>query len=173
MEESTLLIEIAQAEALAERWRRRYDPVARRGMPAHITALFPFRPPSKIGKTEVGQVNGVAAATEPFSFALTGLEEFPGAIWLKPTPDRPFRRLTEALWDAFPDCPPYEGRFPNTQPHLTVAQCATREEQERIKGALEDHIGVALPISCVATALSLFASDSAGTWTRKHRFEFQ
>ena len=44
----------------------------------------------------------------------------PGAIWLRPDPDRPFRDLTRQLWSAFPTYPPCGGRFPDSRPHLTI-----------------------------------------------------
>ena len=40
--------------------------------------------------------------------------------WLAPTPDQPFRALTEALWARFPDYPPYRGEFADVVPHLTI-----------------------------------------------------
>ena len=46
-------------------------------------------------------------------------------VWLNPSPSEPFRQLTLALWDEFPETPPYEGRFGReVRPHLTVGDGA-------------------------------------------------
>lgn len=46
--ESTLVILAPEAEGLVQSFRDRYDPAAKSGMPAHITLLYPFKPPNEI-----------------------------------------------------------------------------------------------------------------------------
>jgi len=80
----------------------------------------------------------------PFGFELTHLAEFDGAVfYLAPDPSEPFVAITEALWDRFPDHPPFGGQFETIVPHLSVAGVpfgATRE-------AVEDLLGSDLPIA--------------------------
>ena len=46
--ESGLVVLVPQAEALVKPFRDRYDPSAATGVPAHITLLYPFKPPDEI-----------------------------------------------------------------------------------------------------------------------------
>lgn len=86
---------------------------------AHITVLGPWvRNPQQ---RDLDVVAGIARSTPPLTFTFDGLEEFPdGLIHLPPRPDQPIRDLTARLARAFPDHPPYEGRFPDPIPHLTL-----------------------------------------------------
>jgi hypothetical protein len=52
---------------------------------------------------------------------LARVEVFPdGIIHLRPEPDGPLRQLTADLARAFPDHPPYAGRYADVRPHLTL-----------------------------------------------------
>ena len=120
MEETTLIVEVPEAEHVASRWRLQHDPPAEKGMPAHITALYPFSPPDTLSIEMVEEVQRIVSTVEPFGFVIDSLDEFPGVLWLRPDPDDRFRSLTRLLWDAFPDYPPYGGRYPSEVPHLTA-----------------------------------------------------
>ncbi len=169
--ETGLLLEVPEAEPLVARWRERYDPVATRGIPAHITALYPFVPPADLDAAVVDRLRAVLASLKPFSFHLTHLDEFPGVVWLHPEPEDPFVALTRALWTAFPDFPPYGGAFPDPQPHLTVALSGTASAQSALREQLTAEIENLLPVTCAATALTVFTSDEEGWWTRAQVLE--
>ncbi len=58
------------------------------------------------------KVAEIVAGTAAFDFAFARMDTFPnGIIHLLPEPEDPFRRLTDALASAFPQCPPYAGEF--------------------------------------------------------------
>ena len=172
MQESALFVEVEAAERLVGHWRRRYDPVAGRGVPAHVTALFPFKDPSQLGPVQLDTLSRLAANTERHRFALAAINEFPGVIYLQPSPDEWFRLLTRQLYAVFPDCPPYAGRIEDPQPHVTVGQFSDETDQQRVRQAFAAEVGPALPLQCTATALSLFVSDSMGNWSVAARFPF-
>ena len=46
MSETALIVEVSEAEEAVHEWRARHDSVAARGVPAHVTVLFPFVAPS-------------------------------------------------------------------------------------------------------------------------------
>lgn len=88
---------------------------------AHVTALGPFLPPGAIGGDELATLQRVLLEMAPFDVELTRIDTFPnGIIHLVPEPEEPFRRLTARLAEAFPQCPPYAGEFPDVRPHLTL-----------------------------------------------------
>lgn len=102
MRETAILIEVPEAEPSVASWRDRFDPVAARGIPAHVTVLFPFVPPTELDDAVIAQLREVALSQPAFDFRLARLDEFPGVVWLRPDPDEPFRALTRAVWAAFP-----------------------------------------------------------------------
>lgn len=171
---SAVLVEVPAAEPVIGRWRLAHDPVAP-GVPAHVTVLFPFRPPDEIDEDALRSIAAIAAATPTFGFELTSVAQFNGqfggVIWLRPEPERPFRELTGALWEAFPDCPPYEGRHDDPQPHVTVAHCADPDAQAELCRAIEADVARHLPVQATATALTVMSSDPDETeWTTLARF---
>lgn len=118
---------------------------------AHVTALAPFAPaPSASDLAEVGRI---AAATAPIAIRLADLGQFPnGIIHLRPEPMDPLRALTEALVTAFPDFPPYEGRFgPRVDPHLTLDAAAPTVSL----GSTRRLLGDVVPAACTLTRLQL------------------
>ena len=171
MSQSALVIEVAAAENLIGHWRRRYDFVASRGMPAHFTALFPFRAPASIARDELQTLTTLAAQTNRHRYALGAVDAFDTAIFLRPFPDEWFRQLTGRLAAAFPDCPPYGGAFTDVIPHLTIAQTSGGEAHAKLRLAIEAGVSPALPIACEANSLSLFINDN-DYWTLAQRFPF-
>ena len=172
MPSTALIVEIPDAESIVSDIRRRYDPVSQRGIPAHITALYPFVVLDDINEVVLHRVQSCAKQIRVFDFDLIGLNEFPDAIWLKPDPDAPLRALTQSLTNEFPDFAPYGGKFADPHPHLTLAQVGDVEHQRILIPELIRQLQAHLPHSCTAHALSLFACDAQGCWTRKYEFEF-
>ena len=90
---------------------------------AHITLLGPWLPAPTAD--DLATVGRILAVTAPFEARLGEVTAFPdGLIHLRPEPVEPFRALTRALVEAFPQCPPYAGRFPDPVSHLTLDQTA-------------------------------------------------
>ncbi len=165
--ESALIVEVPEADDLVGRWRLRHDPVAAGGIPAHVTVLYPFVPPGRITAATLDGLERALAGVDAFAYALTGLGRFPGVLWLRPEPEEPFHELTRRLSRSFPEYPPYGGRHPDSQPHVTVAQVAPSQQDdlaERIEASIADD----LPVRAVASAVSLFVGRDDGTWRREH-----
>ena len=168
MPETGLIVEVPAVEPLVASWRSRYDPAASRGVPAHITALFPFVAPDDLDDPVVERVQTALRDVRPFAFELVAVDEFPDAVWLRPEPLDCFRALTHALWREFPEYPPYGGRFPDLQPHLTIAKVLTDDTRRDLRSDIESAFNGSLPLASRAEALSVFTSDEHGTWTRRH-----
>jgi 2'-5' RNA ligase len=159
--ESAVLVPVPEAEPCVERHRFRHDSVALRGVPAHITVLYPFMPSTALTAAVTRAVREVLAPFPAFSFSLARLERFPeGALYLAPDPAEPFVRLTEAFADRFPAYPPYGGAHPDAIPHLTVAQ--TPDVPVAEVADIERH----LPIRCRAHEAWLMAEDDDRQWQR-------
>ncbi len=86
---------------------------------AHVTVLGPFV--ASPTDADLALVAAIAASSAPFDFVLDDLHVFPdGLVHLRPVPAEPFHALTARVFEAFPDHPPYAGRFEHVVPHLTL-----------------------------------------------------
>jgi hypothetical protein len=168
--QSALLIEVGAAEPFVGSWRLAHDPVASRGIPAHITALFPFKPPALLDAPCQEMVARIVHGIPALSFHLTALEEFPDALWLKPEPTAPFNALTRALVDAFPDYPPYGGRHTTVIPHLTIAMATEAEQRAQLRAQFSPTLDRILPLAVHAADVALYVSDEARIWRRVASF---
>lgn len=169
--ESGLLIEVEPADQFVSAWRLKYDEEAANGIPAHISVLYPFVAPDRIDDTVLETARSTIAGFSCFDFELSTVEQFPGVVWLSPQPDQTFRAMTAALWDAFPQCPPYDNRHPDPQPHLTIAQVEDPVEQATMHTSIASDLDGELPISCRATAVTLFVTTEPNVWSRPARFD--
>jgi 2'-5' RNA ligase len=155
--ETALLIAVAESPASLHRIRARYDPSADRGVPEHLTLLYPFLPPDAVDDGVAERLRLLFAGFEPFRFALTRTGWFgTDILWLAPEPAAPFVQLTQAIWDEFAT-PPYGGMFDEITPHLTVAQGA-----HPALLLVEREVGGLLPVQSQATQVSLLAGGEPG-----------
>lgn len=161
--QSALVVLVPEAEAVVKCFRDKFDPSAREGCPAHVTLLHPFKPPDEIGKSDFDKLSRCFARFEPVHFSLSAIGRFPGALYFAPSPDEPFRKLTLAIWDCYPEMPPYGGRHSDIVPHLSVAQLADERHLDRISAELEQASEGKLPIPAVASEVVLL-DTSAGPW---------
>ena len=113
----------------------RRPPTDELSIPAHVTLLSPFVPPDEVSDGLVSELSSLFGDVVAFSFVLDEVCAFPdGTVYLAPEPSSPFRQLTHALARAFPEYPPYEGRFETVVPHVTVPLLdgETADDVERI-----------------------------------------
>jgi len=155
---TALIVEVPEAEHGVAALRLDHDPMARLGVPAHITILFPFAPPDDVDEQAIAEV---LARFGGFSFVLDRVERFPdGPVWLHPEPSEPFGALTHAFAARWPSHPPYEGAHETVIPHLTLSVTPLE-------------VRVALPIACVARAVTLLEEGADLRWRVRRRFGLQ
>ena len=165
MPETALVIAVPEAEPLVSDWRAQHDWSAQRGVPAHITLLYPFAPTEKVDDELLSQLRKLFVAEAAISFELARVARFPEVAWLAPEPSEPFTALTDLIATRFPDYPPYEGAHDVVIPHLTVAEGGV-DLQDRVEAALSGH----LPIRARADDVAFLFEDDEGLWHEAHRF---
>jgi 2'-5' RNA ligase len=162
--ESTLVILVPDAEGLVRSFRDRYDPAAKAGMPAHITLLYPFKPPNEIDGVVLDTLRHCFFRFPPFKFSLAAINRFPGeTLFLVPEPEDPFRELTLRIWRCYPETPPYRGRYSTVVPHLTVASRVDEQRLAEVVREFEEAAQGYLPIKTEAADVALMDSRS-GRW---------
>jgi 2'-5' RNA ligase len=143
--ESALVVLAPPAEPLVKAYRDQHDPAAALGVPAHVTVLYPFHPPS-LGPAMLARLTALFSEFEAFDYSLAELRRFPGVLYLAPEPEARFRALTRRVAEAFPEYPPYGGQFSDVIPHLTLAQQADAERLEAIAAHFQAACGARLPL---------------------------
>ena len=166
--ETALIIPVPEAEEAVGRFRMSLDQAAAWGVPAHVTVLYPFLPPDQIDDDVLAALHDVIAEVPCFDVTLTHVDWFADTVvWLAPQPDLSFRRLTAAVWQRFPEAPPYAGAHPQTVPHLTIGHDAPLPLLKQAATAVTAH----LPITAAINAVHLIAGTANhGSWPTLARF---
>lgn len=168
MPETALICRVPEAERHIARYRERYDPSARRNVPAHVTILYPFLPPDEVDAGVLAQIASIAANVPAFEYRLAEMRRFPVSLYLAPQPDTSFAALTDAICRAFPDYPPFAGKFATVVPHVTVAHA-----DEPMLCEIEVELRIALASAGAVTARChemVLIENSRGHWEEMHCF---
>lgn len=156
--QTALIVAVPEAEPAVAELRLEHDPMARLGVPAHITILYPFAAPDAVDEEAIASMLEPHAA---FPFELASLEHFDDDVtYLAPLPVRPFDDLIAAAIARWPEYPPYGGTIDAVIPHLTI-------------GTTRLDISIELPIACVARAMTLLEETDDGRWRTRRQFQLQ
>ena len=169
--ESALLVTVPEAEPIVAPHRARLDSGAIRGVPAHVTILYPFVAPELLTADVMHQLTHLLAATPPFDLTFGSIGWFgTNVAWLRPTPDEPLRRLTATVAKRWPDWPPYGGEVDDPTPHLTIGDHGGTAALIAATTAIEP----ALPITTRITEVHLFTgSHEPASWHPHTRFTLE
>ena len=167
-ETTAVLVPVLEAEPLVAAHRRPLDPAGAWGVPAHVTLLFPFVPPTDFDGGVLTRLKDAVQSVAAFDCAFARTQRFGDEVlWLAPEPDEPFRRLTAAIWQAFPDHPPYGGAHPDPTPHLTVGGPVRDAAAELL--AAETDVRTGLPVHArLDHALLMAGTREPNSWHVLH-----
>jgi 2'-5' RNA ligase len=169
---TALVVVVPEAEQLVRVFRARYhaDSVAR-GIPPHVTVLFPFAPAREFGRERAAAVRALAGGATAFEARLTRVATFDdGHVWLEPAPRERFVRLIRAASAAFPCFPRYGGAHAAPVPHLTVGQAGSQRELSLVEAAARQELGSGLPLEFRVEELTLLEELPDGSWRPARRF---
>ena len=163
--ESALIIAVPEAEPLVKEWRERFDWSAAQGVPAHITILYPFMPPNEIASEVLADLRDFFTQFATFEFTLPETRRFPTVLYLAPSPDAPFKTLTEAVVERYPDYQPYDGALSASEviPHLTIADMVEAAQLDDLEREFMHQHGTQLPVKAKAREV-LLIENSSGRW---------
>lgn len=167
--ESALVVLIPEAEVLVEKFRLQYDPSAAAGVPAHVTILYPFKPPSELTADIIEYLSALFLESPGFEVSFAETRQFPGVLYLAPTPDEQFRSLIQRVTESFPETPPYGGRISEIIPHLTIADVSDPQLLEQISREFEGATHGRLPFQVEVSEIALLDNEP-GRWRIRQRF---
>lgn len=171
---SALVVVAREAEPVVGEWRRRYlRESVERGIPPHLTVLFPFVPASEIDDAILATLERLYAPVRPFAYELASVEAFPDAAWLAPVPAEPFFDLVERARRAFPGLPPYGDPEHVVVPHCTLGIDEDPDRLAAMVRELRERLGPRLPIRCRAVDVALVGELGDGTWLTRATFPFE
>lgn len=159
---SAVVVPVPETEPRVGALRAALDPSAALGMPAHVTIMFPFVPPTRIDDGVVAALRGVFAATPAFEVGFSKTGWFEDAVWWAPEPAEPFVALTRAVSARF-GLLPYAGEHgDDVVPHLTIGH---RAPIERLRAA-EAEVAAGPPVrAAVRSAVLMTGTLEPASWT--------
>jgi len=109
------------AQAVGVPLTQRYSPDLLLVLPMHITLLYPFVPFDEIDSA-CHKLRTLGRNIAPFEVTLHGYGQFERVTYMAPADPAPILNVFHRIFTAFPECPPYRGKFGNDLiPHMTVA----------------------------------------------------
>ncbi|MCH6170654.1 2'-5' RNA ligase family protein [Pseudonocardia alaniniphila] len=162
MSESAVIVPVPEAEPVVGAFRASLDRSAGWGVPAHVTVIYPFLAPDRLGPDELRRLRDAVRSVPRFEVSFTEVRWFADTVvWLAPHPAEGFRALIDAVWSAFPECPPYRGAFGTPVPHLTIGDDAALDTLS----AAGDAVSRRLPVTASVHVAHLFQGSAApGAW---------
>jgi hypothetical protein len=160
--ESAVVVSVAEAEPVVGEFRASLDRSAGWGVPAHVTVIYPFLVPDRLGPHELQRLRDAVRSVPRFDVSFSEVRWFADtAVWLAPHPPDGFRALIDAVWSAFPECPPYGGAYGASVPHLTIGHDADPDALSAAGAA----VAARLPVTASVQVAHLFqGSDAPGAW---------
>ena len=148
---SVIVVAVPPLEDLVRRRTRAYDDAYLSTDPtfayAHVTLLGPFVDAAALTASVLSTVGQVLHKHDPFIACFAEVARFPdGMIHLLPDDEEPFRRLTADLTDAFPDHPPYGGRYVDPRPHVTLDRVGSEVDLETVRDWVADLVPVRVQV---------------------------
>jgi hypothetical protein len=169
--ETAILLCVPEAEPLVHEWRRKGDPSAAHGVPAHVTLLSPFLPLTSVDDGVLAELRWFFRGVDAFALRFTSVGRFEheGVVFLRPDSDA-LLQMTKSLARRWPECPPYAGSVPLDEivPHLTIVATDDRA----LRQAAANAVSPRLPFRTTAREAALWAQDDGGDWSEHTRFPF-
>jgi 2'-5' RNA ligase len=165
--ETALICRVPEAERYIGHYRQRFDPPARRNVPAHVTILYPFMEPGQVDAEVLAELRAIAGAVPRFAYRLRETRRFPTSLYLAPEPGDGFSALTQGVYARFPEFPPFAGKFDSVVPHVTVAH-----GDEPLLCEIEVELRIALPGSGVPARCEemVLIENRTGVWQPMQTF---
>ena len=168
MSASGLVLLTPELDRLVADLRARHDPAARQGMPTHVTVLYPFMDPARLGVAARGRLARTIRGFRAIELTFARVGRFPEALWVAPEPADRLVELVRALEAAFPDYLAYGGQFETLIPHATVA-LGLSEDLAALEPELRRRLET--PVRQAVGAVSLFTTVRR-RWREVDRFPF-
>jgi 2'-5' RNA ligase len=163
--ERALVLVIDDAEPFDEVRREFAGWDVARGLPFHVTLLWPFGETVELA----AEARAFFAARAPFEFSLTRIASWPRVVYAVPEPDAQLLDCMRALHARFPKWPPYRDIHDEIVPHATLGHDV---DAVLIRAEIERRLAPYLPHRCQARDVSLLEEFEPDRWREFERLPF-
>jgi hypothetical protein len=161
--ESSIDILVPASMSVVDTWYGRTQSAAD-GMPPHITLLWPWVG-APVPTGTIDRLRAAATGLAPFVLRLGDVARFPGVVYLAPEPRRLVDDVIARLAAAFPETPPYGGRFGDAPvPHLTVGTSDDERHLDVIEHAARARLVRPLTVEVDRLTVSEEGLGPGGRW---------
>jgi 2'-5' RNA ligase len=162
--ETSIDLHFDEVDALISKWRHATVAMASRGVPPHITLLYPWRP-APLAEADVTELKSVVKQQRPFSVVFTRVDQFPGrVVYLAVNEEPELDGLRQKIVAAFPDASPYGGAFSYPIPHLTIAEAADDVTFDTLVREITASIAPELPIEILVREIVVMEEGEDTNW---------
>jgi len=168
---SSIDLQFPALDALIGTWRKATDPNAAKGVPPHLTLLFPWRA-SPLKAVDFEQLQSAIAGLPAFEVRFLEIGHFEnGTIYLETAESSDLHKLMGCIYQSFPDTPPYRGEFTDPKPHLTIAKAGHDEARIRqLLGEIRRVVSPELPLRCEVSEVAVMEEQADGLWETTRTF---
>ncbi|NYE71523.1 2'-5' RNA ligase family protein [Microlunatus parietis] len=146
------------------------------GLLAHVTVLYPFKPPDEIDDHDHRTLSRIFGTAEPFLLRGSRTGWFgERVLYVAPDDPAPVLELIKRVTAAYSDLLPYGGEFAEVVPHLTVGMEHPIEELR----AAEQRVLTRLPFEQQLDHVELWSgpaidsTEGATGWHRIRSYAFR
>jgi 2'-5' RNA ligase len=137
------------------------------GIPLHVTLLYPFAPPDHVDEEALEEF---FAGYDAFTLTLRGLATWPLVVYAIPEPRERLLAMMQALFEKYPEYPPYEGEIAEPEPHATLSELEPGESLEAIAAGIRAETESLFPLTCEIRDVALLEEYEPDRWRERRRF---
>jgi hypothetical protein len=136
------------APELAQAHDELYPERVPENIPLSITLLYPFAPREELDEDQLQMLRTFFASRHPLSFDIGRVAQWVDgsrAVYGVPEPEQALRSTMRALWELFPEFPPYGGADdppPHASLTLVGGDATLADVEARLEGILPAHFDV-------------------------------
>jgi 2'-5' RNA ligase superfamily len=173
LETGVTLVLAEQAPWLAQAHDELYPERVEEGIPLSLTLLYPFAPRDELDDSRLERLRVFLRSRGPLAFDIARVAQWEGggAVYGVPEPDEPLRATMRALWEQFPEFPPYGRPGSDPPPHASLTLDGGNDPatlRERVESRLEG----LLPAHFELHEARLMEELEPDHWRLTHSFQF-
>jgi len=162
--ETSIDIHCGEVDALIAKWRHATVAMASRGVPPHITLLYPWRR-APITAADMSALKSVVKEQRPFSLVFTRVQHFSNRVlYLAVNEDSEVKTLRLKIVAAFPDASPYGGEFSTPITHLTIARAPDDVTFDALMHEVSASVASELPIEIFVREIVVMEEGEDTNW---------
>ena len=162
-----------QAPELAKAHDELYPERIDEHIPLSLTLLYPFAPSDELDDDYLKMARDFFASRHPLSFDIARVAQWPdgGAVYGAPEPEGQLRATMRALWELFPEFPPYRGAVDDPRPHASLTLDGG-DDPDTLLARVEERLAGLLPAHFEVGEAVLMEEHEQDVWHVTHTFPF-